>query len=37
MVYATLLEPFDVQKFFDAGFSEEEAKNQIVVHIDGQA
>lgn len=37
MVCATLLEPFDMQKHLDAGFSKKEAEDQVVVYIDGQA
>lgn len=36
MVCATLLEPFDMQKYLDAGFSREEAEGMVVVLIDGQ-
>lgn len=36
MVYAHLLEPFDMQKYIDAGMSEEEAFAEIVVEIDGK-
>lgn len=36
MVCAHLLEPFDLQKYIDAGVSEEEALAEIAVEIDGK-